>query len=169
MVAPCRRATRARTSATFSRARTKATPAQDQDRRGAARPAASAARSAWHGHVFSELFDATEDVLTGIARGSRRGHDVCVFHVSIATRSSSRSRRMTLFHGLRADARSCWFDPRSLRDAYLDEIEGFRPTIRKGCLSAAHRLRARLVNHHAARRRPLLYLRVPRSAHKRRK
>jgi uncharacterized protein (DUF58 family) len=84
--------------------------------------------------VFSDLFDQPEQVLKGLREIAGRGHDIVVFHVLDRDEVDFPFERMTLFQGLeRLPELLC--DPKSLRDAYLAEIEGFAAAIRKGCLA----------------------------------
>jgi hypothetical protein len=64
---------------------------------------------------------------------AQRGHDVVVFHIFDRDEVEFPFERMTLFAGLE-DMPELLVDPRSLRDAYLKEINTFQDTIRKGCL-----------------------------------
>jgi uncharacterized protein (DUF58 family) len=83
--------------------------------------------------IFSDLFDAPEEVLKGLREIAQRGHDVVVFHVLDKDEVEFPFERMTLFLGLEKMP-ELLVDPRSLRDAYLAEIEGFQDQIKKGCL-----------------------------------
>lgn len=84
--------------------------------------------------IFSDLFDQVEEVLKGLREIRSRGHDIVVFHVLDRDEVTFPFERMTLFQGMeRLPELLC--DPKSLRDAYLAEIEGFAEQIRKGCLS----------------------------------
>ena len=84
--------------------------------------------------VFSDLFDDPAAVLRGLRELASRGHDVVVFHVLDRDEVEFPFERMTLFEGME-QLPELLCDPKSLRDAYLAEIEGFAETIRKGCLS----------------------------------
>jgi len=84
--------------------------------------------------IFSDLFDQPDEVLKGLREIASRGHDIVVFHVLDRDEVEFPFERMTLFEGLeRMPELLC--DPKSLRDAYLAEVEGFADTIRKGCLA----------------------------------
>ena len=84
--------------------------------------------------LFSDLFDDPDEVLRGLRELTRRGHDVMVFHVFDRDEVEFPFERMTLFDGLE-EMPELLVDPRSLKDAYLQEIEGFQDKIRRGCLS----------------------------------
>ena len=83
--------------------------------------------------IFSDLFDEPEQVLRGLHEIQSRGHDIVVFHVFDRDELDFPFERMTLFQGLE-QMPELLCDPKSLRDAYLAEINGFAETIRKGCL-----------------------------------
>lgn len=83
--------------------------------------------------IFSDLFDAPDDVLKGLREIASRGHDIVVFHVFDRDELEFPFERMTLFQGLEQFP-ELLCDPKSLRDAYLAEIQGFAETIKKGCL-----------------------------------
>ena len=84
--------------------------------------------------IFSDLFDEPKDVIQGLREIRSRGHDVVVFHVMDHDEIDFPFERMTMFEGLE-QLPELLCDPRSLRDAYLNEVNGFAEEIRKGCLS----------------------------------
>lgn len=83
--------------------------------------------------IFSDLFDDADAILHGLRELVKRGHDVIVFHVLDRDEVEFPFERMTLFEGME-EMPELLVDPRSLRDAYLEEVETFRNRIRKGCL-----------------------------------
>ena len=83
--------------------------------------------------IFSDLFDTPGEVLKGLREIAQRGHDVVVFHVLDKDEVEFPFERMTLFQGLE-QMPELLVDPKSLRDAYLAEIEAFQSEIKKGCL-----------------------------------
>jgi hypothetical protein len=83
--------------------------------------------------IFSDLFDDGNEILQGLREIRGRGHDIVVFHVLDRDEVEFPFERMTLFQGLEA-LPELLCDPRSLRDAYLAEIEGFSDQMKKGCL-----------------------------------
>ena len=83
--------------------------------------------------VLSDLFDDPKEVLAGLRNLAQRGHDVVVFHILDHDEVEFPFERMTLFEGLE-EMPELLVDPRSLRDAYLNEINAFQEEIRKGCL-----------------------------------
>ncbi len=83
--------------------------------------------------IFSDLFDQSEQVLRGLRMLVQRGHDVAVFHILDHDEVEFPFERMTLFDGLE-ELPELLVDPRSLRDAYLKEINDFQAEMRRGCL-----------------------------------
>ena len=95
--------------------------------------------------IFSDLFDSPEEVLKGLREIAQRGHDVVVFHVLDKDEVEFPFERMTLFQGLE-QLPELLVDPKSLRDAYLAEIDAFQEQVKKGCLQ--NRIDyVRVVNH----------------------
>jgi len=84
--------------------------------------------------IFSDLFDDPDQVLKGLREIRSRGHDIVVFHVLDRDEVEFPFERMTLFKGLE-QMPELLCDPKSLREAYLAEIEAFADRIRKGCLA----------------------------------
>ncbi|MBL8730722.1 MAG: DUF58 domain-containing protein [Planctomycetes bacterium] len=84
--------------------------------------------------IFSDLFDEPDAVIKGLREIRSRGHDIVVFHVLDRDEVEFPFERMTLFKGLE-QMPELLCDPKSLREAYLAEIEGFAERIRKGCLA----------------------------------
>jgi uncharacterized protein (DUF58 family) len=83
--------------------------------------------------VVSDLFDDPGRILAGLRHLRHRGHDVIVFHVLDHDEVTFPLERMTMFEGLERGPRVV-ADPRALRQGYLDEIDAFRRTLRRGCL-----------------------------------
>lgn len=82
--------------------------------------------------IFSDLFDEPKDVLQGLREIRSRGHDIVVFHVMDPDELDFPFERMTMFEGME-QLPELLCDPKSLRDAYLNEVTGFAEEIRKGC------------------------------------
>ena len=83
--------------------------------------------------IFSDLFDKAEDIVKGLREIQSRGHDIVVFHILDKDEVEFPFERMTLFQGME-QMPELLCDPKSLRDAYLAEVEGFAEQMRKGCL-----------------------------------
>tara|TARA_R110002072_G_scaffold228234_12_gene385394 strand:- start:38008 stop:38922 length:915 start_codon:yes stop_codon:yes gene_type:complete len=84
--------------------------------------------------IFSDLFDEPKDVIQGLREIASRGHDVVVFHIMDHDELEFPFERMTMFEGME-QLPELLCDPKSLRDAYLTEVNGFAEEIRKGCLA----------------------------------
>ena len=84
--------------------------------------------------VISDLFDDPESILSGLRHLRHVGHDILVFHVMDRDEVDFPFERMTLFKGME-QMPELLVDPKSLREAYLREVESFQETIRKGCQS----------------------------------
>lgn len=84
--------------------------------------------------LFSDLFDDPDQVLLGLRALAQRRHDVVVFHVLDRDEVEFPFERMTMFEGLEAMP-ELLVDPKALRDAYLQEINGFQEKVRRGCLA----------------------------------
>ena len=83
--------------------------------------------------IISDLFDKPETILKSLQHFRHRRHDVIVFHVLDEYELSFPFQRMTLFEGME-DYPKLLVDPRALRAAYLEEINKFCETVRKGCV-----------------------------------
>ncbi len=82
--------------------------------------------------LISDLFDDAEQILAGLRHLTHRRHDVIVFHVMDEAEIEFPFERMTRFEGLE-NLGHLVANPRSLREAYLAEVESFRRRIRRGC------------------------------------
>jgi uncharacterized protein (DUF58 family) len=83
--------------------------------------------------LISDLFDKPETILKSLQHFSHKRHDVIVFHVLDEYELTFPFERMTLFEGLE-DYPKQLVDPRSLRKAYLAEVNQFCEEMRKGCV-----------------------------------
>ena len=83
--------------------------------------------------LISDLFDKPEVILKSLQHFSHKRHDVIVFHVLDEYELTFPFERMTLFEGLEEYPKQL-VDPRSLRKAYLAEVNQFCEDIRKGCV-----------------------------------
>ena len=83
--------------------------------------------------LISDLFDRPEAILKSLQHFSHKRHDVIVFHVLDEYELTFPFERMTLFEGLE-EYPKLLIDPRSLRKAYLEEVNKFCEEIRKGCV-----------------------------------
>jgi uncharacterized protein (DUF58 family) len=83
--------------------------------------------------IISDLFDEPEKILKGLQHFRHRRHDVIVFHILDEYELTFPFQRMTLFEGME-EYPKLLVDPRSLRNAYLEEVEKFTSRIRRGCV-----------------------------------
>lgn len=84
--------------------------------------------------LLSDLFDSDEEaMLRGLQRMAFRGHDAIVFHVLDGDEIDFPFARMTRFDGLEIDDKIL-ADPKALRDAYREELEGLQTRVRTACL-----------------------------------
>ncbi len=83
--------------------------------------------------LISDLFDKPDVILKSLQHFAHKRHDVIVFHVLDEYELTFPFERMTLFEGLE-DYPKQLIDPRSLRKAYLAEVNQFCEDLRKGCV-----------------------------------
>lgn len=85
--------------------------------------------------VLSDLFDANrEGMRKGLNHVRTKGHDVIVFHVLDPAEKEFPFDRMTMFEGLEIDEKLL-ADPKALKEAYLEEMQGFCREIKSACMS----------------------------------
>jgi uncharacterized protein (DUF58 family) len=82
--------------------------------------------------ILSDLLDDVPDLLKGLRHFRHNGHEVIVFHVLDPAELDFPFQTATLFRGLeRLPALAT--DPRSVRGAYLDELQLYLQEIERGC------------------------------------
>ena len=84
--------------------------------------------------IFSDMFDEPASIIQGLREIRSRGHDIVVFHVMDHDELEFPFERMTMFQGME-QLPELLCDPKSLRDAYLAEVNTFAEEIRRGCLA----------------------------------
>lgn len=82
--------------------------------------------------ILSDLFDDVDSIITGLKHFRHRRHDVIVFHVLDPQEIDFSFSRPTIFQGLESMPRVT-ADPRSLRRAYLREMEAYQRQLQVGC------------------------------------
>jgi uncharacterized protein (DUF58 family) len=82
--------------------------------------------------ILSDLFDEVGSLMAGLKHFAHRRHDVILLHVLDPAELEFPFRSPTMFHGLEQYP-ELLADPRSLRRAYLQEMERFRTEVQKGC------------------------------------
>lgn len=85
--------------------------------------------------LISDLFDDPDEVLLGLRRLRQEKNEVVVFHVLDRDEVRFPFERMTRFEGLEGTS-FVVVDPGALRKAYLEELNKFLLTLKKGCLGA---------------------------------
>jgi uncharacterized protein (DUF58 family) len=85
--------------------------------------------------VFSDLFDEPDELLHGLMHLRHSGHDVIIFHVLDPAELDFPFKEATLFRGLEQYP-ELLTDPRSLRQGYLDQLNGFLERVQAGCRHA---------------------------------
>jgi uncharacterized protein (DUF58 family) len=82
--------------------------------------------------VLSDLFDDVDSMLAGLKHFRHRRHDVIVLHVLDPAELDFPFEHITLFKGLESLG-DIVAEPRSLRAAYLKEVQAFVQQVRTGC------------------------------------
>ncbi len=82
--------------------------------------------------IVSDFFDDVEKIVGGLKHLLHRRHDVIVFHVLDPAELDFPFRDTTLFKGLEG-LPEILTEPRALRKAYQDEINGFINQLKKSC------------------------------------
>jgi uncharacterized protein (DUF58 family) len=82
--------------------------------------------------VLSDCFDETSDILSGLQHLRHKRHEVIVFHVMDRAELEFPFQEATLFRGME-QMPELLTDPRSLRDGYLEQVNGFLAELQHGC------------------------------------
>lgn len=84
--------------------------------------------------ILSDLFDDPERVLAGLQHLRYKRHEVVVLHTLDPAELEFPFQEATLFRGLE-EFPELLTDPRSLRQGYLEQIETYLTTLKRGCRS----------------------------------
>jgi uncharacterized protein (DUF58 family) len=84
--------------------------------------------------VFSDLFDDPDRILAALGHLRYKRHEVIVMHVLDPAELEFPFQEATLFKGLE-EYPELLTDPRTLREGYLTEINGFIHDLQRGCLN----------------------------------
>ena len=84
--------------------------------------------------VLSDLFDDVPSMMAGLKHFRHRRHEVIVFHVMDPAELDFPFTHQTLFQGLES-LPEILADPRSLRKAYLGEVDRYLQEVQNGCRS----------------------------------
>jgi len=82
--------------------------------------------------LVSDLFDNPNVVLTGLKHLRYRHHELIVWNLWDPAELTFPFKGPTMFEGLEATGRLL-VEPRSLRDRYREEVDGFQTLLRQGC------------------------------------
>lgn len=85
--------------------------------------------------IISDLFDNISHLKKGLEHLAARKDDVIVFNLMDPQEREFKFDRLTQFIGLE-DYPELLVDPRSLRKAYLEEVDKFNNEVRRACLRA---------------------------------
>ncbi|HPD13968.1 MAG TPA: DUF58 domain-containing protein [Planctomycetota bacterium] len=83
--------------------------------------------------IISDLFDDPEQMINALHHFRYRKHEVIVLHVMAEEEFSFPFDRWSLFRDLEVAGQKVQLDPRSIRAAYLDEIQKFIGRLERGC------------------------------------
>jgi len=83
--------------------------------------------------IISDLFDDPEETLKALHHFRYRKHEVIVLHVMAEEEFTFPFDRWSLFRDLEVAGHRVQLDPRSIRAAYLDEVQKFIGAIERGC------------------------------------
>ncbi|MBX9681891.1 MAG: DUF58 domain-containing protein [Gemmataceae bacterium] len=82
--------------------------------------------------VLSDMFDETNEILAGFKHLRHRRHEVVLWHILDTAEVTFPFQDSTLFRGLE-EYPDLLTEPRSLRDSYLEQFNGFLKEIQRGC------------------------------------
>jgi len=82
--------------------------------------------------IISDLFDDPETILMGLRHFRHNRHEIVVFHVLDEYETAFPFDDTTMFDGLE-DYGEVLTEPRSLRDTYLQQVDDFVMTMKRGC------------------------------------
>ena len=83
--------------------------------------------------IISDLFDDPAEILKALHHFRFRKHEVILLHVMADEELSFPFEKWSRFEDLEISANSLELDPKAIRAAYLDEVQGFVSAIREGC------------------------------------
>jgi uncharacterized protein (DUF58 family) len=83
--------------------------------------------------VVSDFFDEIDEIFTGLRKFRHRKHDVILFHVLDRDEVDFPLQKITSFEGLENIDLKVLVDPRSLRNAYLEELANFKKELKRNC------------------------------------
>jgi len=87
--------------------------------------------------VISDLFDDPQAVLTSLQHFRHKKHEVIVFHLLDPYELTFPFERLTLFRDLEGVVPPIMTEPHALKRRYLDSLDEFRTTLKRGCRESA--------------------------------
>lgn len=94
--------------------------------------------------ILSDLLTDPADIIRGLQRFSFGRHDVLVLHILDHDEINFPFADRTLFEGMEHVGTEIMTDPQSLRNSYLQAVQGFISRIRRACLD--HRIDYALIS-----------------------
>ena len=82
--------------------------------------------------IVSDFFDSVDNILFGLRHLRHKKHEILAFHILDRYELTFPFETMTLFEGLE-EYPELLADPRSLKKAYLSELDSFLNDLKKGC------------------------------------
>jgi len=82
--------------------------------------------------IISDMFDEVSDLLLGMQHLRHKKHEVILWHVLDPAETTFPFQESTLFRGLE-EYPELLTDPRSLRESYLQQFNGFVHELKQGC------------------------------------
>jgi hypothetical protein len=82
--------------------------------------------------LISDMFEDLEPILSGLKHLRHKRHEVVLWNVLDGAELTFPFQESTLFRGMEQFP-DLLTDPRSLRKAYLEQIEGFLHGLKRGC------------------------------------
>ncbi len=82
--------------------------------------------------VLGDMFDEVEEILTGFKHLRHKRHEVVLWHILDGAELTFPFQESTLFRGLEQYP-ELLTEPRSLRQSYLEQIDGFLRALKRGC------------------------------------
>lgn len=85
--------------------------------------------------IISDFMDESDSILAGLRHLRHRKHDVILMHVLDSDELNFPLQKLTQFEGLEEISNKLLINPRSIRNAYLEEINKFISTLKSGCVA----------------------------------
>ena len=83
--------------------------------------------------ILSDCFDEPDALVQALHHFQYRRHEVVLFHVMAEEELTFPFSNFHIFRDLEAEGRHWQIDPRSIRAAYLDRVNGFVKKLERAC------------------------------------